>query len=60
MPYFSKFSKFQPDRPEPLARIHVILSDFEDNGLFYAVFELLAWPPRTLPEGIILPAFVQF
>ena len=37
-----------------------ILFDFETNGRFCLLFVVSSWPPRTPPEWIILPEFLQF
>ena len=58
-------SRFQPGRPEPprthdFTDIPSILNNFEANECVWVLFAISAWPPRTPPECIILPAFLQF
>ena len=40
-------------RMHDFSRIHLILCDFEANGWFCPLFDVLAWPPRTPPECMI-------
>ena len=55
------FSQFQPGRPEPSLNIYPsILSDFEANPWFCLLFAVSIQLPRTPPECVILPAFLQF